>query len=540
MSVPNPAPRSNARLQRPDFPVSLRLTEAAAVVANPRRGMVVDLARRHGISRQSASTMVNRLRRACSEALAPRAPGRPTPVHSVVVDDQRLRAAVVALAVEGHASNAGTQACIQTMLDQHVATGRISQILQDAADRARDQLRACGMPQQPVCALADELYDHDRPVLTVMEDEHLAVLCATREGDADGTTWGVVLLELQEQGLRYAQMVTDGGTAMAAGFAESEVLKGVPHGSDTFHFLRAFGRDVRALRHHADRARTQAQRAVAAMEYLTAPSHGRGRPPRPVTLQAYEQATGAVAAIADASAAADFLFHETRALLEPVDHDGRLRSAGAAQTGLDTVAALLRAGGTHLRSLATLVGRASPALHTFREPLALRHEQLCRLYGAELVDFVGWAWVHRRVLHESLPRTQQELACRWALEVPVEHVREIWRAFANCHRSTSVLESFNATLRLHVHAHRGLTPSLLPLIVYRHNLRAFPRGVHRGEAPFVALGIVPEDHHRSWIERLFRPTPPAGNAKVAEATQSAAAEVVCPQPTTATADPTAA
>ena len=36
----------------------------------------------------------------------------------------------------------------------------------------------------------------------------------------------------------------------------------------------------------------------------------------------------------------------------------------------------------------------------------------------------------------------------------------------------------------------------------------FPRGVHRGEAPFVALGILP-DNGRSWIERLYDPAPAA-------------------------------
>jgi len=90
------------------------------------------------------------------------------------------------------------------------------------------------------------------------------------------------------------------------------------------------------------------------------------------------------------------------------------------------------------------------------------------------------------------------------VQAPLAAVEELWHTFRNCHRSSSVLESFNSILRLHVQAHRGLTKSLLPLIVWRHNARPFPRGVHRGEAPFVALGILPDDG-RSWIERLYDP-----------------------------------
>ena len=36
----------------------------------------------------------------------------------------------------------------------------------------------------------------------------------------------------------------------------------------------------------------------------------------------------------------------------------------------------------------------------------------------------------------------------------------------------------------------------------------FPRGVHRGEAPFVALGILPPDDP-TWIQQLLRATPAA-------------------------------
>ena len=510
MSVALVPGRSKARLQRPDFPVPLRLTEAAAIVADPRRGKVVELARRHAVSRQTASGIVNKVRHACMELLAPKSPGRPPRTHSIVVDPHRIEAAVVSLAVDAHASNSGTQACIQSLLDEHVATGRISTILKHAATRATQQLQALPMPDAPVYAAADELYDHGRPVLALMEDQHLGVLLASKEDEADGTTWGFRLLELQERGLRYAHLVTDQGTAMAAGFAESQVLAAAAHGSDAFHFLYALGRDARALVHQATRAQAEFEKVTAALDYHTAPSHGRGRPRQQTTLAAYERAAAAAAQANYAAKAADFLFHETRALLEPVDQDGHLLTAATARTGLDTVAVLLADLSTRTRPLATLIARAGPALHAFRAPLAERHQELCQRYGSELVAFVGWTWIHRQALHETLPRTQEELDRRWGLDVPLEHVAAIWHTFRNCHRSSSVLESFNSILRLHVQAHRGLTPSLLPLIVYRHNARVFPRGVHRGEAPFVVLGILPPDD-RTWVERLLA-TPSADSA----------------------------
>ncbi len=517
MSLSPLQPSRKTRLQRPEFPVSLRMAEAAAIIADPHRGKVVELARRHGISRQSASYMVSAVRQACLAAVSPGVPGRPPRAHTVVVDSHRIASAVVSLAVDGHASNSGTQACIQTMLDEHVATGRISTILHHAAERATQQLQAIPMPDAPVYAVTDELYDHRHPVLALMEDQHLGVLFAHKEEEADGTTWGVPLLELQERGLRYAHLVSDQGSAMASGFAEAEVLAATAHGSDTFHFLRAFGRDARALLHVATRTQAEFDKLAAALDYHTAPTHGRGRPRKQTTLADYELAASAAQTANRCATAADFLYHETRALLEPVDAHGDLLSADAARTGLETVAVLLRDLSPRTHPLATLIAHAGPALHAFRAPLAERHQELCQRSGASLVQFVAWTWVHRKALHETLPRTQEELDRRWGLDASLDDVRDIWHAFRNCHRSSSVLESFNSILRLHVHAHRGLTPSLLPLIVYRHNVRPFPRGVHRGEAPFVALGVLPADC-RPWVEQLLAPTAPRDGQAAANPT----------------------
>ncbi len=497
---------SKARLLRPDFPLEQRIAEAAAVIAHPCRGNVVALARRHGVSRQTASAIVGKVRRACAAALAPLASGRPSRSDTIVVDHDRVAAAVVALATDAHASNAGTQACIQTMLDRHVSTGRISAILHDAAERATQQLQALPMPSQPVFAATDELYDHGHPVLALIEDEHLGVLLISKEDEADATTWGVRFLELQQRGLQYAHLVKDQGAAMAAGIADAGILPDSACGSDVFHCLLTFGREARALAHQATRAQTAFEKLDAALDYHTAPAHGRGHPPQQTTLEAYARAADAAAGAAHLAADVQFLFHQTRAILQPVDAHGQLIPPAAATADLESVAELLGDLGPRCRPLAKLIAGYGPALQSFRPLLAERHEHLRRQYGADLVQFVAWTWVHRRALHERLPRTPAELLTRWGLDAPLAAVADIWHTFRNSHRASSVIESFNSQLRLHVHAHRGLTPSLLPLIVYRHNVRPFPRGVHRGQAPFVALGILPTDS-RSWIDQLFHPTP---------------------------------
>jgi hypothetical protein len=511
------------RLLRADFSLPARVQEVAAVLARPRYGAVTELARRHRISRQHASHLVNTARRTLTDTLQAHPPGRPPRTTVVAVTPERLEEAVLMLSVDGKASLEGTQACIEALLDRHVAIGRLSAIRQRTAERARRVLTTCSMPGAGVHLLCDELYDHGRPILAAMEDEHLAVLLASREEEADGDTWGVHLLDLQQRGLHLRGLISDQGQGMARGVAESGIVSPREHQWDSFHFDRDVRASLQVWRHEAERAERELARLTAALDYHTQPRHGRGRPPRPGSLEAFEAAERAAQRATARWQDARFLAEQIHQLLQPVDLEGRLIPEPTAREGLQVTAELYRTLGPRGAALATLLERSRDQLHTWRRPLAERHGELCRRHGTDLVQFVSWIWRHRDALRERLPATQAELEQCWGVTAPLDAVREIWQALRNTHRASSVLEGFNADLRAHVHAHRGLPDSLLPLVVFRHNVRPFRRGVHRGQAPFVALGILPDEKH-SWTAWLRELAPTHGEA----ATPLAGADVTPP------------
>jgi hypothetical protein len=494
------------RLLRADFSLPARVQEVAAVLARPGYGAVTELARRHRISRQRASHLVNGARRALTDTLQPRPPGRPRRTTAVTVTPERLEDAVLMLSVDGKASLEGTQACIEALLDRHLAIGRISAIRQRAAEQTRRLLETWPLPTAALCLVCDELYDHGQPLLAAMEDEHLAVLWVSREDEADGTTWGVRLLDLQDRGLHVRSLITDQGQGMARGIAEAEIVPATAHGLDTFHFDRDVQGALRVWHREAERAERERARLAAALDYQTEPQHTRGRPPRPTSLEAFETAERAAQVAAARLQDASFLAAQVHQWLQPVDVDGRLIPEASAREGLQVAADLYRTLGPRGIAVATLLERSQDRLHTWRRPLAERHRHLCQRYGADLVQFVSWVWRHQDALHERLPATQAELEQRWGLTQPLQAVREIWETLRNTHRASSVLEGFNATLRAHVQAHRGLPDSLLPLIVFRHNVRPFRRGVHRGQAPFAALGILPKETRSwtTWLRELSR------------------------------------
>ncbi len=136
------------------------------------------------------------------------------------------------------------------------------------------------------------------------------------------------------------------------------------------------------------------------------------------------------------------------------------------------------------------------------------------------------------LLDFAIDRRRRELTVRGQpAPCPGKEFDLLWLLASNPHRVFSVIEGFNAQLRSHVQAHRGLH-GLLPLIVFRHNVRRFPRGLHRGQAPSVALGSLPDDQ-RSWTQQLRDFPPPDAQQPSPRAATAATAGL--PTPLTQTA-----
>ena len=500
MTVEQGATARKGTLLRPNFSLAARVQAVAAAVAQPQRGAVSAIAHSHGISRQRASVLVRSGRDALAATLAPKPPGPKADDGRIQVDNALVQRAVLSLTVDACASNAQTQACIETILGRHVSAGRISGLIKEAADRARTALDALPMPAVPVHATADEVYDHGKPTLILMDDDHLAILHASQDDEADATTWGVHMLDLEAKGLIVRSLVSDEGAALLLGTQEAGLVEPAAAGADVFHVLYRMSAVVRQLAHQARTASERVNKLMRDLDYQTQPRRSRGRPRKAITLEVLEAAEAKAQAARVRADAAAYLYAQARLALSPVGLDGSLIDEACARSRIATVLDLLRDAG--LGELATILGGPGDRLHTFRPELAARHAELVARHGLPLVTFVAWAWANRRELRERLPRTQEKLQARWGITAPLEAVAEIWHALRNCHRSSSVLEGFNSQVRHHVRAHRGLHRSFLPLLVYRHNVEPFRRGVHRGQAPFVALGILPANPI-NWIDRLF-------------------------------------
>jgi len=202
-------------------------------------GLMTQVAREVGVSRQFLYKMRARTRAAREQALAPGVAGRPAVEERLVVDDAAVKRAVLRLSQVGHAAVRGIQECLADMRGVERSVGWIEGVLQEAARRAEVLTAA---PEGPRQVAADEVYAAGPPVLEVVEPRSGLILALeptpTRDETAGGCTW----LDLAERGGQVGGVVADGAEGRRAGARAA----GVPEPRlDHWHTLRDRGRSER-------------------------------------------------------------------------------------------------------------------------------------------------------------------------------------------------------------------------------------------------------------------------------------------------------
>jgi hypothetical protein len=457
-------------------------------------GVVTQLSRRLGVSRQTLYTWMARGWQAVEAAFLP-PPTAPTITPA-------LARAILTLLVEGHASVRGIQACLRATTRQHVSLGTISAVMVEAEQRALTWMTTHAPPTSRALAL-DEIYSRQRrgAYLNVVDLDSWAVWAAEGPLPVDADTWILVLWEAQARGLRWHATVSDGAPAMQQACAVVDPTG--QHGRDVWHLLYSCsqiqGRVDRVVTTLADQAAT-AQRYAAR---VAAGERPRGR--QPIALAA-THATQLTAARQTAQALR-YLTGELHALLEVVVlRPTGLVDAATRQADLDALLSLLaqvRDGAApgqqaHLRTLHTTLTRALPAALAFVAGVERVQQELRGVVGAAGLALIAWAWQRRSSLGPST-------------EAVVAGLPEVWRHAARvlmatwdgAARASSAVEGWHSIVRPHLAVHRTLAPGLLALLAVWHNHRVFTRGTHHGASPLQLSGMpeAPTD----WLVALGYP-----------------------------------
>jgi hypothetical protein len=461
-------------------------------------GKVSELSRAHGVSRRFLYELQEKAKVSLLAALQPQAAGRRANNSQLEIDAHFVRRAIAVCMSVVPGSVRAVQSLLELLLGVQRSTGYISQVAQEIGAGARAYQQSLRLPI-PVLGEADEIFQGHKPCLTLVDGRSFLVLSLSAQEHRDKTTWGCLLLDVQKQGVHLVDVASDGALGIRAGVQEASLA--IPLRPDLFHLIRDAHRVRQRLEKRAYAAIALAERARKAQQERNLPKRRRGAPLKvKVELpqaeaqeqQALEQLDGW-----------EWLFHEMRQALEPIDSQGHIASARQARQTIETALELLASLNNETiqaftTQLAEKLDELLAPLEWLEQALAPWREDLPR----ETEAFILWAWQHQNELgisfEQVLPGDQQNAVCAF------------WNALSLFHRSSSLAESLHSWLRPYLQAHRGMPDWLLSLLQLVWNHHVFQRGKRQGKSPMQAAGLenVPSlSSLFDWLAKTEKPSP---------------------------------
>lgn len=458
--------------------LSTRL-ELAALMLDPFRpwGRVTGLSRQYGVSRKFLYELRRKAIQALTGALLSQKPGRKAQNQAVWVDETFIqRFIAICLSVVP-----GTVRTVRLLLELlfgvQRSTGFISQTAQVLGAKAQQDNQSLHLPLQAL-GEADEIFQGRQPCLTLVEGRSFLVLSLSAQQHRDETTWGCVLLDVQRQGIQLVDLASDGARGLRAGVQAAGLA--IPLRPDLFHLIREAHRVTQRLEKQAYRAIQIAERARWARQEQDRPKRRRGAPLK--VKVALPQAEAEECQAMQCLDAWEWLFHEIRQAIEPVDAQGLITPSRQARQTVEVALELLHS--LNHETIQNFANQLREKLDELVAPLAWLEQSLApwRVGLAPQTEaFLVWAWRHQKELgvtaEQILPESQ------------ANRVAAFWEALSLFHRASSLAESLHSWLRPYLQVHRGMPDWLLPLLQAVWNHHPFQRGKRQGKSPLALAGV---------------------------------------------------
>lgn len=210
---------------------------------------IAHIAQQNDVSRKFVYQQVAKATQAIDKAFQPVAKDKEVLFH-LPVTKHWIRQFVLGQVLYGHSSFRAVLEILDNLFDYHdLSLGTIYNIIQDTIIRARNLNDLTDISPIRVGA-HDEIYQAGKPVLVGMDVVSTYCYLLAVEDHCDETTWGVHLLDLNDQGLLLDYTIADGGPALRAG--QKAAWGHVPCHGDLFHAEKSLKEVVSFL---ANRAR---------------------------------------------------------------------------------------------------------------------------------------------------------------------------------------------------------------------------------------------------------------------------------------------
>lgn len=482
-----------------------RVHWASALVAHEGNyGLVSQLSRKAGVSRQTLYSWKAKGQRALEAAFAPKEP------VEVGAKPCELQRAILTLLVQGHASYRGIQACLKELLGMEVSLGTIAAIVQTAGQQAQSWLVQQVPAQGRVLAL-DEQYSSKRgeAYLNVV-DAHSGQVWATLPPVAvDGESWTLALWYLQEQGVVCKGSVSDGGKAIHEALQTTKAIS--THQRDVWHLLHLAAQvQARLERVVQDEEARWVVIERQEQQQATTGQRPTGRPAK-TTSHAQEQW---LIQLHRLLTAVRYLFAQLHELFEVVVLTGTQEPhllgcqarRGDVQAAVDLLEEAIEVMPATLQKevqrVIKQVKLALPALLYFAQEVEACQQEAIAQLGERAVGLIAWAWQRRKILGERPEQLLEALNPAWY--ATASGLLQAWNQVV---RASSVVENWHSIVRPHLAVHRWLSAGMLALLAVWHNHRLAPRGTHADHSPLQRSGFA--QPAGDWLEVLGYARPAA-------------------------------
>jgi hypothetical protein len=376
------------------------------------------------------------------------------------------------------------------------------------------------VPEGMRSVAVDEQYSNKRgeAYLNIVDVHSGLVLESRPPVGVDGESWELLFLQMEERGLKWRIVASDGGRAIQDAVdhfqpiqnEEQEVMLKPKHQRDTWHVLDEGRKVQRRLDRQAQKWKEQTKTVERQAARVAA-----GKKPRGVNPKTDVQAHATKVNLAEyVASGVRYLRHELQRLLSVVvlttTPEPSILSSQSRREELDTLLVLLAelsevapaAMKSHINGLHGHIESALPRLLSFVEDLEAVQEIAIQEIGPAAVHLIGWAWLHRAVLGQRSRLHLDDFPPEWH-----EHVRVLLSAWDQAVRASSCVENWHSVLRPFLAVHRSLSAGMLALLAVWHNHRVAPRGDHEGQSPLQRAGI--HSQTTDWLVTLgYSPVTP--------------------------------
>jgi len=380
------------------------------------------------------------------------------------------------------------------VFDRSISVGTIHNVLQAAVARARSCNEQQDLSRVRIGA-HDEIFQSGQPVLVGVDADSTYCYLLSLEDHRDADTWGVRLLEAQDQGFQPEATVADAGKGIRAG--QALAMPEVPCRGDVFHALQT----VQSLATFLENRAYGTIGVTADLERKKARLKWRGRRTQSVAVKlghANREEARAVALADDVAMLLAWLREDVLSLAGP-DHATRCEL-------FDFIVAELQ----FRESLCShRLGPVVRALANQRDDLLAFAAGLDRDLEVLAAEFQVATETARQVL--NVEQLAPEDPSRWRREVTLRSQLgsryfplsvAVAEVAGQTVRASSLVENLNSRLRNYFFLRRHLGPDYLALLQFFLNHRRFLRSERperTGKSPAELLNGSPHPH---WLEML--------------------------------------